>query len=611
MRDDREDEDGFEHQAAARSRRLEIAQQPRHMAAFRGVRGDDGVAMTAGLEAGGDASRPWLALGRASERSSLSIGLLLVLSILAFLPGFASMPPMDRDEPRFAQASKQMLETGDLVNIRFQTEARLKKPVGIYWLQAAAVSAGDALGVPQARTTIALYRIPSLLAAIGAVLLTWWTGLALVGNRGALLGGVMMAGSLLLGVEARLAKTDATLLLTIVAMMGALAHLRFGIAAEKDEGGGLRLPAIFWTAMAGSILVKGPIGPLVVGLTLLSFIALTREWRWLSRLRWLPGLAWALLLVSPWFIAIMIETGGGFLQKSVGDDMMAKVAGGQESHGAPPGTYFAAFWLTLWPFAPLAAVAAPFVWRNRARPQIAFLLAWLVPSWLLFEIIPTKLPHYVLPLYPAAALLIAAAATADGLARGRWTRIVLLLVPLVAVAVGAAGLGAIWHYQHDVAWLFTPFALVGIAAGIFAWRRYGAGAPMAGIGLSLLSALSLYWGVYAAGMPALPALWPSPRLAAFARGMDCADPAFATAGFREPSLVFLVDTRLAMPADGGGAAEFLAAGACRMAFVEHRQEEEFIARAREKGLTPRLVGRVAGINTNGGKALDIGVYRSP
>ena len=108
-----------------------------------------------------------------------------------------------------------MVESGDYVDIRFQDEVRYKKPVGIYWLQAAAVKAGEALGVPQARTTIWLYRMPSLLGAIGAVLLTYWAALAFVARRAALLAALMMASSILLGVEARLAKTDAMLLLTV------------------------------------------------------------------------------------------------------------------------------------------------------------------------------------------------------------------------------------------------------------------------------------------------------------------------------------------------------------------------------------------------------------
>ena len=86
--------------------------------------------------------------------------------LIAFLPGFFQIPPVDRDEARFAQATKQMVESGDYVDIRFQDEVRYKKPVGIYWLQAAAVKAGGALGVPHAHTTIWLYRLPSLFGAI-------------------------------------------------------------------------------------------------------------------------------------------------------------------------------------------------------------------------------------------------------------------------------------------------------------------------------------------------------------------------------------------------------------------------------------------------------------
>src|SRR6516162_8767255 len=62
--------------------------------------------------------------------------LLCILCLILYLPGLATIPPLDRDEARFAQATRQMLETGDFVRIRFQDEARNKKPIGIYWLQA-------------------------------------------------------------------------------------------------------------------------------------------------------------------------------------------------------------------------------------------------------------------------------------------------------------------------------------------------------------------------------------------------------------------------------------------------------------------------------------------
>src|SRR6516164_1539268 len=149
---------------------------------------------------------------------------LMVSGLMLFLPGFFNIPPIDRDEARFAQATKQMVESGDFVDIRFQDEVRYKKPVGIYWMQAAAVQAASVLGLPGAHLRIWVYRIPSLIGAVGAVLLTYWTALAFVARRGAVFAALMMCASVLLGAEARLGKTDAMLLLTVVAAMGALAR---------------------------------------------------------------------------------------------------------------------------------------------------------------------------------------------------------------------------------------------------------------------------------------------------------------------------------------------------------------------------------------------------
>ncbi|MGO4337785.1 ArnT family glycosyltransferase [Labrys sp. KB_33_2] len=566
--------------------------------------------MAALSESPAAASTPGRLLDRIAGSNLLAISALLVAALLAFAPGFTGLPPMDRDEPRFAQASKQMLESGDFVSIRFQDEARLKKPVGIYWLQTAAVSLGASLGVPEARTTIWLYRIPSLIAAIGAVLLTWWTAIPLAGRRSALLAGLIMAGCLLLGVEARLAKTDATQLLTVMAMVGVLA--RFFMASHRGEPApaGLALPAVFWLGMAVSILIKGPIGALLVGLTIAGTVAATRDWRWLGQLRWLWGILLTLVLVSPWFIAIMIETKGAFLQESVGKDMLNKVAGAQESHGGWPGTYLAVFWGTFWPFAPLAALAAPWVWHQRRRPAVIFLLAWLVPFWLVFEFFPTKLPHYVLPVYPAIAILIAMAVFDDGLSRSLWARIVAGLIPLLALVLAVVGVGAVWFYQSEIAWLTLAFAIGAVAAAWLAWRRLGEGRGVEAVLACLATGLLLYWGIYAGAIPKLQAMAISPRLAAAAQAAQCPHVAAASVGFREPSLVFLAGTDLDMPSPEG-AADFIGQGICRAAFVDKRFEPAFLARLTANGTKVDLVSRVAGININGGKKLDIGVYRSP
>src|SRR5437588_476465 len=252
---------------------------------------------------------------------------------------------------------------------------------------------------------ISPYRIPSLIGAIGAVLLTYLAALAFVTRRGAFLAGLMIATCVLLNIEARLAKTDAVLLMCCVAAMGVMARAYLTQSTGRDIPWSHAL--VLWTALAGGILLKGPLILLVAGLAALALCIADRSARWLVRLRPLVGILWILLLVLPWFVAIMGRAGDSFLADSVGQDLFAKIFKGQETHGAPPGYYLLLFWVTFWPAAPLAAVAAPAVWRHRREPGLRFLLAWLVPCWLVFELVVTKLPHYVLPLYPAIAILIA------------------------------------------------------------------------------------------------------------------------------------------------------------------------------------------------------------
>src|SRR3990170_3353563 len=284
---------------------------------------------------------------------------LVFCSLVLFLPGFFNIPPIDRDEARFAQATKQMVESGDFVDIRFQDDVRYKKPVGVYWLQAAVVETASALGLPRAQVRIWLYRVPSLIGAIGAVLLTYWTALAFVTRRGAIFAGLIMASSVLLGAEARLAKTDAMLLLAVVAAMGALARVYLSWQRGEDPARPpWSWPAIFWTALAGGILLKGPLILLFVALTIVTLAILDRSAAWLWRLRPVWGLMWLLVLVLPWFVAIFWRAGDTFFTASIGGDMLSKFAA-QESHGAPPGFYLLLFWVTFWPGAALAGMAGP------------------------------------------------------------------------------------------------------------------------------------------------------------------------------------------------------------------------------------------------------------
>jgi 4-amino-4-deoxy-L-arabinose transferase-like glycosyltransferase len=533
--------------------------------------------------------------------------LLVLISLGAFLPGFTTLQPMDRDEPRFAQATKQMLETRDFVDIRFQDEARHKKPVGIYWLQSVAVSAGDLVGVDNARTQIWLYRIPSLIGATSAALLTWWALLAFLPPRLPRLGGALMAVSILLGVEARLAKTDAVLAACSVAALGALLRVWLDWTRALPFALHSRNWLVFWSAMALAVLVKGPILPLVV-----SFPMLLLSWRegsvgWLKPLRWKHGLVIVAVVVLPWLLAIAIKSGGSFFAESVGKDMLGKVAEGQEKHGAPPGFYAVAFFGTFWPAAPVAAMAGIYAWVNRRDPLVLFLLCWIVPSWLIFEAVPTKLPHYVLPLYAGIAGLALLVVARGGIDRTRWgARAVAALIALIPLVMLVAVPAANWTLDRTLPFIALPFLAAGAALALWAMRALWAGAYEAGLWRGVLASLVMSLGVYGFANTSMRALKLSPRLAEAVASSACRNPQVISAGYREPSLVFLVGTELDM-GDGAEAARFLNQPGCRIAFVTQREQAGFEAEAARIGLTPRLVTRISGFNINGGRRLDISV----
>jgi 4-amino-4-deoxy-L-arabinose transferase-like glycosyltransferase len=533
---------------------------------------------------------------------------LIFVSLLAFLPGFFQIPPVDRDEAYFAQATKQMIETGDYVDIRYQDDVRYRKPVGIYWLQAAVVNTASALGFPDALTTIWLYRVPSLIGAIGAVLATYWCALTFVSRRGAVLSALMMLASTILSVEARLAKTDAVLLFTVVLAMSVLARA-YMAPRRGDPLPGLGQLAVFWTALAVGILVKGPLILMVVGLAAAALAILDRSARWLLALRPLPGIAWLLLLVLPWFIAIFARVGSQFLVASVGQDMLSKVASSQEAHGAPPGLYLVLFFATFFPASMLAGLAAPAVWAVRREPAARFLLAWLVPSWIVFELVVTKLPHYVMPLYPAIAILIAGAVETKVLSRRPWlVRGIMwwFLVPVLFSIVAVVGAVVI---DRDMAFLAWPFFAAAIVCGLFAWQLYeDDGAERAFLRATAASVLMAI-GLYAVIVPSLTPAFPSVALAQVLRDAACEHPLAASTGYEEPSLVFLAGTKTRFT-DAEDAADFLRGGACRFAFVEARQERAFALRAEAIGLRYDRGPRIEGYNISIGKPVTIAVFES-
>ena len=470
-------------------------------------------------------------VGMASASHRRAALALVVVCLCAFLPGFFTIPPVDRDEARFAQATKQMIESGDYVDIRFQDESRYKKPVGIYWLQAAFVKLGEAAGVPRAHPHLAL-------------------SVALADRRDRRGAGDLLGGARLRVAPRRAAGRPDDGELPLARRRGAPRQDRRHVAARLRRRDGCARPrlsgrgesaradphpwglaALFWTALAAGILLKGPLILMFVGLAAVMLATLGRSFAWLWRLKPLPGIAWMLLLVLPWFIAIVAKRGDSFFTQSLGQDMFAKIGSAQESHGAPPGTYLLLFFVTFWPGAMLAPLAAPAIWRARGEPGARFLLAWIVPAWIVLEIVVTKLPHYVLPLYPAIAILIAGAVDNGVLTRQRW----LARAPawwFILSVVGAVltiAINVVVGQQAGVmAW---PFLVAAMILALFAWWLLEVDGPETALLRAVAATILFAWALFGITLPSIPRLFPAQELS-----NTCASPRLRRSAGRDRRL---------------------------------------------------------------------------
>lgn len=536
-----------------------------------------------------------------------------LLALIAGLPGVIGLPPLDRDESRFAEATAQMLETGDFVSPRFQDTPRFKKPIGLYWLQALAVKS-----VSQVEDrAIWAYRVPSLLGAMLAAAACAWGAAAFLSPGSALLAGLLLGSSFMLSMEASIASTDAVLCGAITLAMAALS--RVYLVEYGGPRAGRRVKVLFWAALALSILVKGPIGPMVVGLALISLCIWDRRVSWLGGLGWGWGLIGLAAALGPWALAITVATDGAFWGAALGGDLVPKLAGEAEGHGAPPGYYLLLSPILLFPATLLLPAGLVAAWRARSEPAMRFALCWLIPGWLVFEATPTKLIHYTLPLYGALTWLMARALEPiddDAPAAGRVSRAVgagLTLIVGAAFAVAGPAAMAKTGDFSAIPWA-VPAALLFLAAGAagapMLWRGQPTRGAAAATGLAALA-----HGVMAGAVaPGLHPLWLS---SAAARALTAAGASpwqgvapgpVTVAGYAEPSLVFLLgaDTELGHADD---AAIALAEG--RPAIVEGREDAAFRAALVRNGAAARPAGSVSGLDYSKGHADILRLYLPP
>jgi 4-amino-4-deoxy-L-arabinose transferase-like glycosyltransferase len=323
--------------------------------------------------------------------------LLTAVWALLCLPNLGGPSLWDVDEGNNAEAAQEMYWSGNVIVPTFNGQVREDKPALLYWLQMAAYSA---CGVNEFAA-----RLPSALAALMAVLATYELGRRLFGKGAALLAGLVLASSTLFCASAHFANPDA-----LLNAFTALTMLFFWLAYTR---GGAWLAAVGVTSGL-AVLAKGPVGTLLPGAVAFLFLLGRRESRRLWDVGWLWGSLAFLAVAAPWYVWVGVETKGQWLVGFLGRHNLQRATEALEGHGGPFWYYAPVLVAGLAPWSVFLGPAGWCAWKRwrepggaGERPALHYLLCWVGVYFVFFSAARTKLPNYVLPLYPAAALLTA------------------------------------------------------------------------------------------------------------------------------------------------------------------------------------------------------------
>ena len=369
--------------------------------------------------------------------------LLLALAGLLLLVGLGAVALTDRDEGANAEAAREMLEQASWITPTLGGAPRFAKPALVYWLTAGAYTV---LGVSEAAA-----RLPSAVAALLLVLVQYAFARWAFGRDVAWRAGLVLLLSVEYVAVARMALTDATLALWTT--LAAYAFLR-GWWGAPPRG---RWYALAWVAAGLAALTKGPVGLLVPLSGVVAYLAIAGGLRQAWREAWpLRGLALLLLVALPWYVAMFWLHGWDYAARARGETL-GRVLRPVTGPGGTALFYLPVLLVGFFPwsaFLPDAVRAGLRQARARARQSRreampVFAAAWLVSGLVLFSLAQTRLPHYVLPLFPAAALLVAASWPA------RPSRLTRGLLAGTGIALAGALAGA-WLASGEVVRLLAP-----------------------------------------------------------------------------------------------------------------------------------------------------------
>ncbi len=453
-----------------------------------------------------------------------SLAGLVVLALLLYWVGNDRTPLWDRDEPRFAEATRRMLETRDFVVPEFHGQLRPDKPVLGYWFMAAGMSlfgAGE-FGV----------RFFSGIFAALSVVVLWRLARSMTGSdRLAFWAAAMLATAPVMFVQGKLCTVDAGLLFWLLLSFSGLWKIWQGPC-----GAGARV--LFWAPLALAMITKGPVALAAVFMPVVILGIFAADRSFLKRMGWIWGVPLFLAICLPWAWSVQVRTGGEFLRLSLGRHVVERTRAPLEGHSGFPGFYVATLFGTFFPWAFFVPGAIWSVFGGlREKKLELFLVAWAVGLVIILEFVRTKMVHYSLPVFPALAILVALFIE-DNLrgrlvAAGAWSAFVMAVVLAVAapVAVGVVGMEAAVFPMAGAGVILVGgmlAAALGAKSGLWRGRALGAVAGW----LFVIAA----WG-----LPMVGSYGSTPAVMAAivrARAHLQADAGVATLGYSEPSLVF-------------------------------------------------------------------------
>ena len=457
--------------------------------------------------------------------------LLTAASALLLLTGLGGLDLWAPDEPRYAAVAEQMRagnSATDWIVLRLNDEVYTQKPPLYFWLAALA-------GAPDQRVSELAARLPSALAGIAAVVLTAIAGGRMFGSGSGIGGGALLLTTWLFAHLARRAQLD--VLLTALVALALFAAWQLDRGNLLNSGPRRRGLGVMHAAMGLAVLTKGPVGFLVPGAVLVVYLAWERRLRDLRGLFPVWGLAWSLGPGLLWIAAALVLTPAGYFETAVVENLWGRFFQGT-SHARPFYYYLYQFPIQFLPWTPLWALVAwtanRRVFARDADPDRArawrFALSWIGATLLFFSLSSGKRALYLLPAFPAAALLCADAARSWLDERGLPGRPLAIPLAIIGAALALGGLLApAFAGARDIE---IPLGVglataVGIAAVAGLWRatRRHANAAWLHAGALWLGALGLELLLFLGYFPALePEKSPRPIAQLAAQHSEAGEP---------------------------------------------------------------------------------------